>query len=287
MKNISKLVLGTVQFGCNYGINNKVGQVTAEEVEAILKIANQNGIKTLDTSSAYGNSEIVLGNALQNTGLCFNIVSKYLYSLGSVKEVVKSSLEKLKVKKLYGYLIHHFEDYIEHTEIWDELAYFKSVGQIEKIGFSLYTPNQLQYLLNNHVDFDILQFPYNMFDRQFEPYMKELAEKGVEIHTRSAFLQGLFFKDIETFTGKFVMLKPYLKSLHDFCKNNRYTVEQLALGYCTSNPYIQGNLIGVDNHQQLLNNIRAENQKINDSALLFISTLNIKEKELLNPVNWK
>lgn len=287
MRQHSKLVLGTVQFGCNYGINNMTGQVTTGEVEIILETASQNGIKILDTSSAYGNSESVLGNALQNTGLHFNIVSKYLYSLGSVSEVVQSSFDKLKTDKLYGYLIHHFEDYIAHPEIWDNLISFKVSGTIEKIGFSLYTPEQLQCLLDKNVDFDIVQFPYNMLDRQFEPYMKALVEKGVEIHTRSAFLQGLFFKDIDTFSGKLVKLKPYVQSLHDFCEENQYTIEQLALGYCTSNPYIQGNLVGVDNHLQLLSNIIAEKQKIDGSALQFISALNVKEKELLNPVNWK
>ena len=54
---MSKLVLGTVQFGCNYGINNMQGQVAQEEVNTILIQAFQNGIRTLDTSSAYGNSE--------------------------------------------------------------------------------------------------------------------------------------------------------------------------------------------------------------------------------------
>ena len=40
-----------------------------------------------------------------------------------------------------------------------------------------------------------IQVPFNIFDKKFLPYMKELHEKGVEIHVRSTFLQGLFFKE--------------------------------------------------------------------------------------------
>lgn len=59
----SKLILGTVQFGVNYGINNNAGQVTQTEVNRILEYAAENGIEKLDTSSAYGNSEEALGNS--------------------------------------------------------------------------------------------------------------------------------------------------------------------------------------------------------------------------------
>ena len=58
---MSKLVLGTVQFGLNYGIANTVGQVTVAEVRNILQVAEEAGIDTLDTAVNYGNSEQVLG----------------------------------------------------------------------------------------------------------------------------------------------------------------------------------------------------------------------------------
>ena len=71
----NKLGLGTVQFGLPYGISNANGQTSAEEVKAILQAAAQHGISLLDTASAYGNAEAVLGkNDLRN----FRIVSKYI-----------------------------------------------------------------------------------------------------------------------------------------------------------------------------------------------------------------
>lgn len=286
MKN-SKIVLGTVQFGTNYGINNASGQVTPEEVCTILSIASQNGINTLDTSSAYGTSEQALGNALKNIGLKFNIVSKYPKSEVGVRETFMKSLNNLGIDCLYGYLEHHFEFYQEHPETFDEMLKLKEEGYIQKIGFSLYNPQQLQYLYDQKVQFDILQFPYNIFDRQFEPYMEQLCKDGVEIHTRSAFLQGLFFKDTNTLPEKLIPLKPYLVSLHNYCTNVGVSIEQIAFGYVLANDYVKGALIGVDNHSQLELNLKVASKEINDKDLAFVKSIDIKEKELLNPVNWK
>ncbi len=284
MKN--KIVLGTVQFGVNYGINNTSGKVTHEEVCRILKIAEQQGIRTLDTSSGYGASEMVLGKAIKETNTLFNIVSKYPRSDKSVRETFQTSIDNLGIGALYGYLVHHFEFYQEKPEIFDEMLSLKDEGKICKVGFSLYNVEQLQFLLDKQVKFDILQFPYNIFDKQFEPYMAKLTEMGVEIHTRSAFLQGLFFKDTQTLPEKLKPLKKYLDYLHVYCAQHAITVEQLALGYVLSNTYVKGALIGVDNHSQLEANLKVASYQLTKEDLEYVHNIEIVEDRLLNPVNW-
>jgi len=287
MNAVNKIVLGTVQFGLNYGINNASGQVEPKEVEAILKLAYENGICTLDTSAAYGNSEIVLGKALGLSNHSFNVISKFPQCGKDVKEVFDNSLINLRAKGLYGYLVHHFDHYISHPEVWEDMSFLKKQGFIRKIGFSLYTVSQLQYLLDNKVQFDILQFPYNLLDRQFEPFIEKLKLYGVEIHTRSVFLQGLFFKDVHTLTDKLLPIKKYLEKLHEYCGVNGISMERLALTYVASNTNIDGVLIGVDNCQQLQANVDALQSGIRQEDIDFVSSINVLEKELLNPVNWK
>lgn len=279
MNNASKIVLGTVQFGCQYGINS-AGRPNDNEVRGILQKAAEAGIAKLDTSSAYGDSESVLGACIP-ADANFRIISKYPKSDVPVREMFLGSLERLKVKRLYGYLLHHFEVYRNNHAVWDEFVKLKQEGLVEKIGFSLYTPDELELLLQNDVPIDLLQVPYNIFDRQFEPYFPILKERGVEIHVRSTFLQGLFFMNREALPEKLQPIKPYLLQLDDYAQSMKMSVAEVALNHNLQNPAIDGVLIGVDNQSQLMTNL----QSIREERVAL--DIQIQEKQLLNPVNWK
>lgn len=275
---MGKLVLGTVQFGLQYGVNS-AGRPSQEAVKSILTEAATGGIATLDTSSAYGNSEDVLGESIAVPDQ-FKIVSKYPKGETPVGDMFNSSLKRLKVDKLYGYLLHHFEVYKNNPVVWDEFIALKESGKVQKIGFSLYTPEELEFILKNGSPFDLIQVPFNIFDKKFLPYMKELHEKGVEIHVRSTFLQGLFFKDRNALPEKLQPMKEYLLQLDDFSKKSGLSISEIALNYNLQNPYIDGVLIGVDNVEQLQMNLNS----VKDTPIDI--EIEVKEQELLNPVNW-
>ena len=287
MDSSTKLILGTVQFGLNYGVNNQSGQVSKESVETILSLASNKGIKILDTSSAYGTSEKVLGEVLNENDMKFRIISKYPRSSRSVKTIFEESLYTLNQKKLYGYLIHHFDFFRKKQEIWRDFLLLKEVGKVTKIGFSLYNVDELKFLLDRDIAFDILQFPYNIFDRQFEKFFPLLKERNVETHVRSVFLQGLFFKPLKNLEGKLLPLRKYVESLHSYCKVHCLKIEELALGYVYSSEYTNGVLIGVDTIEQLESNIKNLGYNISPKDIDFVRSIEIKEKELLSPVNWK
>lgn len=275
---MGKLVLGTVQFGLQYGVNS-AGRPSEDAVKGILAEAAKGGIVTLDTSSAYGNSEEILGECI-TPNENFNIVSKYPKGETPVGEMFNSSLKRLKVEKLYGYLLHHFEVYKDNPQVWDEFIALKESGKVQKIGFSLYTPEELELILKNGSPFDLIQVPFNIFDKKFLPYMKELHQKGVEIHVRSTFLQGLFFKDRNALPEKLQPMKKYLLQLDEFSKKSGLSISEIALNYNLQNPYIDGVLIGVDNVEQLQMNLNS----VKDTPIDI--EIEVKEQELLNPVNW-
>ena len=75
--NSNKLILGTVQFGLDYGINNKQGQVSERSIKEILDLAFENGINILDTAEGYGDSQERIGNYHKNSSNIFNIVTKF------------------------------------------------------------------------------------------------------------------------------------------------------------------------------------------------------------------
>ena len=70
-----KLCLGTAQFGSIYGITNKLGQITSEQVSSLLCQAYNSGIYMLDTAQSYGNAEEVIGQNISKKPL-FQVVSK-------------------------------------------------------------------------------------------------------------------------------------------------------------------------------------------------------------------
>ncbi|MBL0356343.1 MAG: aldo/keto reductase [Chitinophagaceae bacterium] len=195
-----KLGLGTVQFGMHYGIANTTGRTATEEVKLILSLALQNGMNILDTASGYGDAEKVLGE----TGVDgFKIISKFLPADTEVEleKQLATSLNNLKVKRLYGYLAHRPQDLLVNIWQWKYLQEQKVNGVIEKIGFSLNEPSELHQLLSEDFIPDLVQVPYNFLDRRFEKDLVELKRKGTEIHVRSAFLQGLFFTDTDSLSS--------------------------------------------------------------------------------------
>jgi aryl-alcohol dehydrogenase-like predicted oxidoreductase len=271
-----KIGLGTVQFGVPYGISNSTGQTKPEEVSKILQYAIANGILVIDTASAYGNAEQVLG---ENDLSKFNIVSKYITpSAGkSIEEQLQHTLTHLQVKKLYGYLAHRPVEILEDASQWKTIKDFQQKELVEKIGFSLNTPEELQALLDKNFIPDLIQVPYNYFDNRFENLMNRLKDKGCEIHTRSVFLQGLFFKDSNTLPDFFSTIKPLIKNVQQQTKN----VSGALLRFAASKAFIDTVIIGVENKQQFQTNIN----DLNIEFELDKNNTKISEK-ILMPMYW-
>ena len=72
---MTALGLGTAQLGVAYGISNRSGRPSEAEASAILECALEQGIDTIDTAPAYGESEALLGRLLP-AGADVRIVTK-------------------------------------------------------------------------------------------------------------------------------------------------------------------------------------------------------------------
>ena len=279
-----KLALGTVQFGLKYGINNSLGQVTETEVSKILDNCKKAGINTLDTAHAYGNSESVLGRAgIEN----FQVITK-LPACGSSQVAVlfKESLQNLQLSEVYGYLIHNFLILKRNNGVWDELNKLKESGKVKKIGISLYSPEELFRLWDSGISPDLVQVPYNLFDRRFDEALTELKARGTEVHTRSAFLQGLFFKPLASVPRHFIPVLDKLEVLDAFCKSHHLDKASVCLGFVAANPHIDKAVFGVDNSTQLKHNIEAF-QLLEGQGFEELNDIQVNEIEIINPSLWQ
>jgi aryl-alcohol dehydrogenase-like predicted oxidoreductase len=289
---LNKVILGTVQLGVNYGINNSEGKPSLGKSFDILNTAYENGIRTLDTAEAYGNAQEVIGAFhKKNIDKKFNVITKFASSNSINKEDFLDNLEKncslLNVEQLYGFMFHNYESFIKTPELYNELLQAKKIGLVKYTGISLYLNEEIKHILDDFNQFDFIQIPFNLFDNESKrkQIIMKAKEKGIAIHTRSAFLQGLFFKSIENLSFKLSPLKTYLEELHKVLINYNLSMEELALQYVLQKKYINHVLIGVDNSNQLNNNIKTcSNNSIIPHELL--NRINVIEKELLNPSNW-
>lgn len=246
-----KIGIGTAQFGSVYGISNTTGQTSSDEVGKILQSAANNRVEIIDTASAYG-SEQVLG---QHDLSAFKIVSKYMppEEGQSISHQLDKSFKDLGISELYGYLSHRPGHLAEHMEQWDELQTFKEKGKVSKTGFSLYWPNELETLLKKNIIPDLIQVPYNYFDRRFEELMTELKDRGCEIHVRSVFLQGLFFMNPKNLDEYFKDVAPIIQNLQNITDN----LPGALLNFVLNQAFVDKVVVGVENRKQFLHNIES------------------------------
>lgn len=278
-----KILLGSAQFGLSYGLMNKYGQVPAEEVESILHTAYYAGIRSIDTSGDYGNSESVIGAILnEHPELRFDVFSKN--ASDDVQLSFKESLNRLQ--SIYGYSIHYFNTYRNNPSAWSELCELKEKGYVKKIGMSIYTVNELEYLLEHCSDMDMIQLPASILDRRFFQYFNDLTEKEVEIHIRSVFLQGVFFKNPEMLPESLSSLKTSLTRIQRHCTRKGMRIEEFALNYILSIPQVSKVLMGVHTCSQLEANIESLSKTIDEEDICFVDSLTVSDQNILNPSNW-
>ena len=271
---VSKIALGTAQFGLNYGIANSKGRVPREEVFNILDLAFDKGIDTLDTARAYGEAEKILGKYPKIKR--FKVITKFSEN---AEEELNESLQSLKLRKIYGLLAHRAEVFIKDPSLWDEVLKLKIEGLVDKVGFSLYFPWELERLWN--LSFDIVQVPYNILDRRFEPLLPKLKDRGIEVHVRSVFLQGLLLIDLTELNPFFDDIKPILLGLKKLSRQKSTELKDLLLCYVLKNPYVDKVVVGVDSIKQLELNLAVECSKD-----IEVPRYDIDEKFLV-PFMWK
>ncbi len=286
----NKLILGTVQMGLAYGINNSAGQVTFENSCAILSKAHELGIHTLDTAEGYGNAHQVIGDFHKlNPNIKFNIVTKIPHGalVENIEAKIKSYILDLQVDFLEVLMFHSFDSYKNNQGIFEGLKTLKKEGLIKNIGVSIYTNEHIEALLLDD-SVTVVQMPFNLLDNVSlrGDLMVKLKAKGKIIHTRSTFLQGLFFKDVLDTNNIVQKLQKELICIKEVAKKTNINLSDLALSYCLQQKNVDNVLIGVDSVHQLMENYKALNCSIDKETIAKIDAIKVTDLEVLNPSLW-
>ena len=288
----TSLGLGTVQWGTSYGINNRDGIASSSEVGLILDRARNSGVKTLDTAVSYGSAELVLGKH-DLTG--FRIVTKTPHfgvspiKADQVRELesrFSHSLRKLGVERVYGLLLHNISDLITPggSRLLEVMQTLQARGKVDRIGVSIYDRDELDAVLEVFTP-DLVQLPVNVLDQRLvrDGSIQRLRKLGVEVHARSAFLQGLLLMPLDILPKYFEPIRCHLKQWHSTCAEQDVTPTQGALIFVRDSVDVDVCLVGVENFEQY-------EQCISDfkSQARFDATgLRCDDPAFVNPANWR
>jgi aryl-alcohol dehydrogenase-like predicted oxidoreductase len=285
-----KLALGTVQFGLKYGIANVVGQVPFNQMSSILNEARQAGIDTLDTAISYGDCEARLGElGIKNWNVITKIpaLPKSLdYIEDWVLQQVHDSLQRIGVEQLDGLLLHQPSDILgpQGAIYVRTLEKIRDDGLVRSIGYSIYSPDELQILLPVFMP-DIVQAPLNVIDRRLitSGWSQRLYDNGVRIHTRSAFLQGLLVMCDESRPSWFDRWQPFWQAWTDACTQSAVSPLELALGFVLAQPSVERVVVGVDTLRQMTEIINAARKSVTGE----FPQIESQDRELIEPFRWK
>ena len=289
LANINRIALGTVQFSQDYGVANQTGQVPQPEAQSMLHLADSNGIDTLDTAIAYGDCEKMLGKAGVRR---FRVITKLPEAPKGcsdispwVHEQVLASLARLGVSSMYGLLLHQSAQLLgaQGENLYRSLQELKEKGLVRKIGVSIYNPHDLKEI-SRTFQFDLIQAPFNLVDRRLEKtgWLKKLKDKGIEIHTRSAFLQGLLLMSPKIIPAKFTSWSDLWSRWHSWLAENKSPAVATCLAFPLSFPEIDRVVVGADSVSQLKQIIEAtKNLPAGD-----FPEISCDDENIIDPSRW-
>ncbi len=294
----TSISLGTVQWGMPYGIANKTGQPGMEEILKILSVASSFGINTLDTARSYGSSESIIGSATRQQNFDFRVITKLspdIYSQNmsndeiqlNAKHSINESMNELKVDTLDTVLIHRGSHRnVRNGVIWKLLRSLKESGLISKIGVSAVNPTEALEALGDS-SIDVMQVPSSLMDRRLvsRNFFEDAASRGIEVHLRSVFLQGVAHLDVSEIPKTLGALTPEILKITNAAKQLEVEPIDLWINHALGLK-VSKIILGVDNENQLITNIKRIGNLIEKPLSYDCAELSELPDQFLDPSLW-
>lgn len=271
---MSKLILGTAQFGDKYGILNNSGALSDEEIQLMAKLALDSNVHLFDTSPFYGNAEERIRELVSPLGEV-SVITKF--ALPEDEASVSASIfsdrfETLSPVPVAGLLFHRVEDLRDSrlSDAWDLLKQAQKEGKVSKIGASIYGPDDLKIALTTLQGINLLQIPGSVIDQRLlnDPLLQEFHSAGGTIHVRSAYLQGLLLSEPGSLPDEFKELVPALEALRQYAYANDTTLPSLLLGFLKNHPLVDGVVVGALSQDEFRDTLTAWESAVSPQVTL-------------------
>ncbi len=293
-----ELCLGTVQFGMDYGIRGQK-KPDIENAVSLLDYATQNGINAIDTAKAYGTAEKVVGEFLKRKTISRKqlfISTKFIPNLldeiepqnyeSVIEDQVKEQLKTLHTDYVDAYIFHSARYAFDERKL-EAISSVVKKGYSRKSGVSVYQPGEVNSCFESpYVDF--IQIPYSIFDHRMKQTGVFDDNGSCEIHTRSAFIQGLIVMDEEQVPEFLSEAKPIVKKIKSLCEEIGISRVQLALQYVKRENRISHLVFGIDSLEQLKEDIKYFQEDLPENVLDDIGReFDDIKAEIVMPSLWK
>ncbi len=295
----SKLMLGTVQLGLDYGIANDRGKVPYETSRDMIEFALESGINAFDTAPNYGVSEEVVGKAFSE----LNVKTEDVFisdKIPAVPEGVSSneagnfiedsviqSIKKLGLDYIDVCLLHKEQD----ARHFEELIQLKEKGLIRMAGISVYSPNIMSEGLDRQPKAEAFQIPASLLDQRFHRSgaCARAGKENVAVFIRSVFLQGLVVMGEERVPENLSAVIPVLKKVRELAADYGIGLAELAIRYALALPGATSLVMGADTVEQLKENAATVNKGALEDELFQKINLVVPElsEQILLPFHWE
>lgn len=286
-----RLCLGTVQFGLDYGIANRSGRPSEDQVRAVVERALEHGIRCFDTAQAYGDSEERLGRALRELGASADarIVTKLAPGLPERKDLltsIENSLDRLGVERLEALLLHDPADLRYWGDgLGDAIAHVQIMKKIGAFGVSVYRPEEIENGRDHGAA--AFQVPLNAVDRRFANFP---ADVGEDYYVRSVFLQGLMQLDDPVIEARLPAALPFVSEMRRFCIRNAVDLDDFVIAYALHAMPNATFVFGVDAPEHIDANVR-KFQRAADAVPAglcdeWTATASTPPEDVWNPSRW-
>lgn len=289
-----RLCLGTVQLGLQYGIKGNE-RPNFDKSISILKTAACKGVTMLDTAPSYGGAESVIGRFFEmypEWNDKMSVVTKLPSFSGVARNAIydkalaslQGSLRELRADSVDGVLLHDECD-IMNTEVMEVLLELKKIGLTKNIGVSVYNPGKAIYAAM-HEAVEYIQVPYNALDRRLDEtdFFMTAKRNNKTVFARSVFLQGLLTMDVIPVKGA----ADYVQRFRDICLKHGMTPARGCVSYAAANNGIDYLIMGIDNTEEINENIHALNSPVNSAFIDKVkSDIQCFDDNVLIPSLWR
>lgn len=287
-----KLALGSVQFGLPYGARKRSAAVSGDEVRRMLAWAWSHDIDLIDTAPAYGNAEAVIA-AHRPANAQFEIVTKLARisddnGPSAVLDAVRQSFELNGGRSLWGVLVHHAPDLLGPggDSLFNGLSRLRDEGVTRRVGVSVYDPETLASVLARF-PVEVVQLPLNVLDQRFMQTgsLDDLARRGIEVHVRSIFLQGMLLVEPAKLPAHLQPARRQMERLRRDAAEAGIDPGSALFGYARTCNSVGRVVIGADSVDDLMANVEAFAASDRASKLDF-SRYAVTDPSIIDPRAW-